>query len=114
MKFNTRLWRRSEKSFATTIPQAILFMINPTKKYEVIWTYTPNSQKWSVDFVESDTKQENILFKTSLWKRSQSSFATTIPQAVLLHIDEEKSYETIWEFDQKLKKWTITLQEVTK
>ena len=115
MKFDTRLWRRSEKSFATTIPQALLFMVNPEKKYNVLWQYDASSQKWSIDIVESDEKKEQkTLFKTSLWKRSQSSYATTVPQAVLLHIDEEKTYKVTWEFDKKLQKWTTALQEAAK
>lgn len=53
-------------------------------------------------------------FKTKLWKRSQKSFATTIPQIVLLTIDESKKHEIEWEYDSKLKKWTLSVNEVAK
>ena len=114
MKFRTKLWRRSEKSYATTIPQALLFMLDTSKKYNVEWTYDPKLNKWSVKFLEAtqSSKSKVISFKTSLWKRSQKSFATTIPHAVLLQIDENKKYEAEWEFDSKMQKWTITLKEV--
>ena len=114
MKFETKLWQRSEKSFATTIPQALLFMIDTSKKYDVEWSFNPSIKKWFFDFKESKerSKEKTMTFLTSLWKRSQVSFATTIPHAVLLMIDEEKDYEAEWEFDQKQKKWVIDLKEV--
>ncbi|MFC1691104.1 hypothetical protein ACFL0W_02880 [Nanoarchaeota archaeon] len=51
-------------------------------------------------------------FNTKLWKRSQKSYATTIPQIVLLSIDESKEHKVIWEFDKNSGKWTIKLEEV--
>ncbi len=50
-------------------------------------------------------------FKTSLWKRSQKSFATTIPHVALLGIDENKKYKVVWEFDEEKKKWTASFEE---
>ncbi len=50
-------------------------------------------------------------FFTKLWKRSKKSYATTIPQIVLLTIDESKEYDVVWEFDKKCNKWTISLQQ---
>ena len=51
-------------------------------------------------------------FTTKLWKRSQKSYATTIPHVVLLTIDEQKDYEVEWEFDKVINAWTIRLREV--
>ena len=48
-------------------------------------------------------------FPTKLWKRSQKSFATTIPHIALLGIDENKEHKVIWEFDQKSGKWTVAI-----
>lgn len=50
-------------------------------------------------------------FKTKLWKRSNKSFATTIPHVALLSMDEKKDYDVEWEYDSELKKWTISMQE---
>lgn len=50
-------------------------------------------------------------FKTKLWKRSQKSFATTIPHIALLAMDEEKEYDVVWEFDKDSGKWTLELVE---
>lgn len=49
-------------------------------------------------------------FNTKLWKRSQKSFATTIPHIVLLGIDESKEHDVVWEFNSDLKKWTFSLE----
>jgi len=49
-------------------------------------------------------------FKTKLWKRSEKSFASTIPHIALLSMDENKDYDVIWEYNEKLKKWTFDLQ----
>ena len=50
-------------------------------------------------------------FVTKLWKRSKKSFATTIPHIAVLSIDENKKYDVEWEYDEKLKKWTISFKE---
>lgn len=56
MKYNTKLWKRSNKSFATTIPHPVLFMIDESKDYNVEWNYDPVSKKWSIDFSEVISK----------------------------------------------------------
>lgn len=53
-------------------------------------------------------------FKTKLWKRSNKSFATTIPHIVLLNIDENKKYEVEWEFNSQIEEWVLKLKEVKK
>lgn len=50
-------------------------------------------------------------FHTKLWKRSRKSFATTIPHIALLSIDEDKPYDVEWEYDEKLKRWTVSFKE---
>ncbi|MBU2617727.1 MAG: hypothetical protein KKI07_03520 [Euryarchaeota archaeon] len=52
-------------------------------------------------------------FRTKLWKRGRMSFATTVPHIVLLNLDpRKKDYNVIWEYDEKINKWTITLEEI--
>lgn len=53
-------------------------------------------------------------FKTKLWKRSNKSFATTIPHIALLTMDESKDYDVVWEFNEKIQKWTVSLKETKK
>jgi hypothetical protein len=51
--------------------------------------------------------------ETALWKRSQHSYATTIPHVALLNLDvENKRYKVIWNFNEKIGKWTIGFEEV--
>ncbi len=107
MKFQTKLWKRSAKSYATTIPHALLFLINDEKRYNVCWNYEESIDKWSVEFKE----KSNQKFTTTLWKRSQRSYATTIPISVLILMYENKNYELEWEFNKNLKKWVVTLKE---
>lgn len=49
-------------------------------------------------------------FNTKLWRRSQKSFATTIPHIVLLGLDESKEHDVVWEYSSELKKWTFSLE----
>jgi len=53
-------------------------------------------------------------FKTKLWKRSQKSFATTIPHVALFQLDESKNHEVVWEYNSEIGKWTISFEEVIK
>ena len=98
MKFHMRLWRRSSKSYATTIPQVACSFLDPNKRYFIKWTYEPKIKKWTIEFTEN--KGKNKAFYTKLWKRSQRSYATTIPLIVLLHIDEEKKYYEVPEAER--------------
>lgn len=50
-------------------------------------------------------------FLTKLWKRSRKSYATTIPHIALLTMDETKNYDVVWEYNDKIKKWTFELKE---
>lgn len=113
MKFDTKLWQRSEKSYAATIPQAAVFMLDPSKKYYVEWSYDQKTKRWHIEFVESKISK-TMISNTSLWKRSQRSYATTIPHAVILHIDEEKLYKVEWEYDTISQKWMLNILEVKK
>ncbi|MBW3015442.1 hypothetical protein KY330_03405 [Candidatus Woesearchaeota archaeon] len=56
MKFFTKLWKRSQKSFATTIPHVVLFKLDESKEHEVVWEFDSNSGKWTVDFKEIEKK----------------------------------------------------------
>ena len=51
--------------------------------------------------------------KTKLWKRGQNSFATTIPQTVLLlrDIDTSKPVNVLWSIDLKSGKFTVEFEE---
>jgi hypothetical protein len=49
---------------------------------------------------------------TKLWQRSQRSYATTIPHFALLNLDlPEKKYKVIWQYNEKIGKWTIDFKE---
>lgn len=52
-------------------------------------------------------------FKTKLWKRSEKSFASTIPHIALLTMDEEKNHEVVWEYNAEIGKWTFELKPLS-
>jgi len=50
-------------------------------------------------------------FKTKLWQRGKTSFASTVPRIVLLDLDpDEKRYHVVWERTEP-NKWSVTLAE---
>ncbi|MFC1728649.1 hypothetical protein ACFLZ7_04285 [Nanoarchaeota archaeon] len=52
MKFLTKLWKRSKKSFATTIPHVALLSLDEDKKYNVEWEFNSKIGKWTMSFKE--------------------------------------------------------------
>ncbi|KHO45729.1 MAG: hypothetical protein QS98_C0008G0033 [archaeon GW2011_AR3] len=52
--------------------------------------------------------------KTKLWKRSPTSFATTVPQIAILPLDEGKKYDILWEYDRKNDIWKVRFEERKK
>lgn len=52
--------------------------------------------------------------KTKIWKRGQNSYATTIPQNILLlrNIDVDKPVNVLWSVDLKTGKFTVEFEEV--
>ena len=59
MSFEIRrkLYKRGS-SFETTIPMPILFKLDKSKKYEVIFKYNSKDDKWYLDFKEIDKKKK--------------------------------------------------------
>ena len=59
MSFEIRrkLYRRGS-SFETTIPMPLLFKLDRSKKYEVIFKYDPKKDRWNLDFKELKKKKK--------------------------------------------------------
>ena len=59
MSFEIRrkLYKRGS-SFETTIPMPILFKLDKSKKYEVIFKYDSKNDKWYLDFKEINKKKK--------------------------------------------------------
>ena len=59
MSFEIRrkLYKRGS-SFETTIPMPILFKLDKSKKYEVIFKYDTKKDKWNLDFKELKKKKK--------------------------------------------------------
>ena len=52
MKFKTKLWKRSKKSWATTIPHIALLEMDEDKDYEVEWEFNKELGKWTFSLKE--------------------------------------------------------------
>lgn len=57
MKFKTKLWKRSKKSFATTIPHIALLDIDETKDYDVEWEFNKELNKWTFSLKEKSNSK---------------------------------------------------------
>lgn len=58
MKFITKLWKRSLKSFATTIPHIVLLSLDEKKENEVIWEFNKELNKWTVEIKEKEEAKD--------------------------------------------------------
>ncbi len=56
VEFKRRLYKRGS-SFETTIPMPLLFALDKNKKYNVIFSYDEDSNKWHIKFEEIGDKK---------------------------------------------------------
>ncbi len=50
-EFKRKLYRRGS-SFETTIPMPLLFLLDKSKKYNVVFAYDEDANKWYIKFEE--------------------------------------------------------------
>jgi len=56
MEFKRKLYRRGS-SFETTIPMPILMLLDKGKKYNVVFAYDEEANKWYIKFEERGEKK---------------------------------------------------------
>jgi len=49
--FKRKLYKRGS-SYETTIPMPLLFALDKSKKYNVVFSYDPTANKWYIQFEE--------------------------------------------------------------
>jgi len=59
MKFKTKLWKRSKKSYATTIPHIVLLAMDESKDHDVVWEFNKKLNKWTMELKEKKVKRKN-------------------------------------------------------
>lgn len=59
-EFRRKLYKRGS-SFETTIPMPLLFALDKKKKYNVVFSFDPNANKWFIKFEE--LKKQTIVDK---------------------------------------------------
>ena len=55
VEFKRKLYKRGS-SFETTIPMPLLFALDKNRKYNVVFAYDEESNKWYVKFEDTDKK----------------------------------------------------------
>ena len=58
VEFKRKLYKRGS-SFETTIPMPLLFALDMKKKYNVVFAYDEEANKWYVKFEEVETKNQS-------------------------------------------------------
>lgn len=53
MEFKRKLYKRGS-SYETTIPMPLLFALDKSKKYNVVFAYDEEANKWYVKFEEME------------------------------------------------------------
>ena len=53
--FKRKLYKRGS-SYETTIPMPLLFALDKNKKYNVVFSYDNESNKWFIKFEETNEK----------------------------------------------------------
>jgi|TARA_B100001964_G_C14176532_1_gene574076 hypothetical protein len=56
-EFKRKLYKRGS-SFETTIPMPLLFALDKSKKYNVIFSFDADANKWYIKFEELNEKTE--------------------------------------------------------
>ena len=56
-EFRRKLYKRGS-SYETTIPMPLLFALDSKKKYNVIFLFDPDANKWFIKFEERKSKLE--------------------------------------------------------
>ncbi|MFC4437464.1 MULTISPECIES: hypothetical protein [Natrialbaceae] len=61
MKFTTKLWKRSQNSYASTVPREILAIkdVPVESDIEVEWSINPENGKVQVEFTEAENMGDN-------------------------------------------------------
>ncbi|MCD6590076.1 hypothetical protein J7K74_02735 [Candidatus Woesearchaeota archaeon] len=57
MRFRRKIYHRGS-SYETTIPKPLLFFIDPSKKYDAVFEYDPERNRWYIVIEESIKEQE--------------------------------------------------------
>ena len=55
LEFRRKLYKRGS-SFETTIPMPLLFALDKSKKYNVVFSYDQIANKWYIKFEETEGK----------------------------------------------------------
>jgi len=58
MEFRRKLYTRGS-SYETTIPMPLLFSLDKKKKYEIVFVFDPDTNKWFIRIEEQKQKKKD-------------------------------------------------------
>jgi hypothetical protein len=58
-EFRRKLYKRGS-SFETTVPMPLLFALDMKRKYNVVYSFDPEANKWFIKFEETKSLEEKI------------------------------------------------------
>jgi|SRR3989344_1362750 len=99
-----KLYKRGS-SYEITVPKAILWNLDLSKKYNII--FRKRKDRWFIKFEEFGKDNKNGIVRR-LYTRGDS-YETTLPTQLLFNLDLSKRYYVIFRLD---KKWYIELEEM--
>ena len=99
-----KLYRRGS-SYEITIPKAILWNLDLSKKYNVI--FNRKKDRWFIEFKEFNKEKKKGIARR-LYRRGDS-YETTLPVQVLFNLDLSRKYKVVFTLD---KEWCISLEEI--
>ncbi len=105
-----KLYKRRH-SWETTIPMPLISVLDRTKKWDLLYKFDIGAKKWFLSFSEHKKvkKGEKEGIRRHIYIRG-SSFATTLPVAILIGLDLKKAMFAHFEFDAKAKTWLVEVQ----
>ena len=99
-----KLYKRGS-SYEITIPKAILWNLDLSRKYNVI--FNKKKDRWFIRFKEFGKESKGRAIVRRLYKRGDS-YETTLPAQILFSLDLNKKYKVVFVSD---KEWYINLEE---
>ena len=99
-----KLYKRGS-SYEITIPKAILWNLDLSKKHNII--FRKKKDKWFIKFEEFSKGKKKGLARR-LYTRGDS-YETTLPTQLLFNLDLSKRYFVVFRLD---KMWFIELEEM--
>lgn len=83
LTFTTLIWKRSQNSYCSKIPQRIMSIKSAPTTDESIVRWKQGIEDTEVEFSHARGESDTFAYETEIWQRSPNSFAATVPKEIL-------------------------------